>query len=115
VRRIPEEQLERELRAALGRQDPTHGFAESVLRRAENQSWWERLAPRSLFQSPLTRWAVVAVLCVMAGVGYEAYRREQRRAGEEAKRQVMLALRITGAKLRHAESRVQKIRHDDQD
>lgn len=91
-------QFERDLREALRRREPRPGFAEDVLARArqakEPQHWsW--------------RWlAVAAVMLVMIG-GFVVMREQQRRAeGEKAKQQLMVALRITGTKLRSVQERV---------
>jgi len=95
--------LEQELRAALQRQEPPDGFADRVLALAAEQearherNLWTRF--KQLFAVPRLRWAaaVVAVLVIASGVGIRV--EEQRRAeGEAAKRQVMLALRITSEK-----------------
>jgi hypothetical protein len=55
----------------------------------------------------MTRWAAAAVLAV-AVAGGVWYRAEQRRQaeGEAAKRQVLLSLRIAGAKLQHVQAKV---------
>ena len=91
--------LEDELRAALQREEPPIGFPDRVLalsaRRERNL--WARLA--DAFAMPRLRWAtsVVAVLVTATGIGIRI--QEHRRAeGEAAKRQVMLALRITSEK-----------------
>jgi hypothetical protein len=102
--------LDDALREALRREDPGPEFTRAVLARAAaakpRQSWWRRLA--SGFQAPLWRWATAGVLaCALLGTGLE-YRREQRlRAeGEAAKQQLVLALRIAGAKLHVAQEKV---------
>ncbi len=91
--------LEDELRAALQREDPPAGFTDRVLTLAARRelSLWSRFI--DAFAVPRLRWAsaVVAVLVIASGVGLRI--EEQRRAeGEAAKRQVMLALRITSEK-----------------
>lgn len=91
--------LEDQLRSALQREDPPAGFTDRVLALASRRERtpWVRLA--DAFSVPRLRWAtaVVAVLVIASGVGVHI--QEQRRAeGEAAKRQVMLALRITSEK-----------------
>jgi hypothetical protein len=91
--------LEDELRAALQREEPPVGFADRVLALAASRkrNLWVRLT--DAFAVPRLRWAtaVIAVLVMASGVGIRI--QEQRRAeGEAAKRQVMLALRITSEK-----------------
>ena len=107
--RMPDEQLESELRHALRPEAPPAGFAERVLQRVDKEharsverGWrgWRRC-----FATPALRWAAAGALCLTAVGAYEVRQREQRLAGEEAKRKVMLALRITSAKMQHAESR----------
>jgi hypothetical protein len=105
--RMPDEHLENELRRALQPEAPPAGFAERVLARVERErsaerGWknWQRF-----FATPALRWAAAGSLCLIAVGAYEVREREQRLAGEEAKRKVMLALRITSAKMQHAESR----------
>jgi hypothetical protein len=107
--RVPDEHLENELRRALRPEAPPASFAERVFERVERErtrsaeraqkSW------RRFFATPALRWAAAGVLCLAIVGAYEVRQREQRLAGEEAKRKVMLALRITSAKMQHAESR----------
>ena len=83
--------LERRLRAALARKEPPPGFAGRTLARAERP-------PRAA-----NRWvsfALAAALLLSFGVAgvHRARQRQQVRA-DNAKRQLMLALRITSAKL----------------
>ncbi len=98
--------IEDQLRAALPRQLPPEGFAERVLaatkRRPEKARW------AALFTWP--RWAAAAaiVLCLATGLEYR-HQRAERLAGEAARRQVMQALRITGAKLQLVQSKVQRV------
>lgn len=92
--------LEDQLRAALEHEDPPTGFADRVLTLAarSERTLWSRLT--GAYAVTRLRWAsaiVVAVLVIASGVGVRV--QEQRRAeGEAAKRQVMLALRITSEK-----------------
>ena len=91
--------LEDDLRAALRRQEPPPGFAARVMSRLDRTPWWRAWR----------RWAVAAamVLVVAAGAEYR-HQRAERIAGEAARRQVLQALRITGAKLRLVQSKVQQ-------
>lgn len=108
---------ENQLREALRRQDPGEAFTQKVLARvAQHQSqpatsstaghwfqeFWRRLRLR-----PVLVGAIVALLAFSGSLGVVKYRREQEaRAGEAAKRQVFLALRISSAKLNHVFKRV---------
>lgn len=98
--------LEQSLRAALGRVAAPAGFAERVLartgpRRGRRAPWWHM---------PVVRWALAAALLgAMAAGGVMAYRSQQRARGERARRQVMLALRITGARLHAVQTRIARL------
>jgi hypothetical protein len=117
-----------ELEKALQREEPSPDFTarvmarlaeqpqpERVVQRRETVSWWQRLT--GFFQVPQLRWAMagaMACLLVMAGVGAYRYREYQRQMaferaeGERAKEQVLLALRITSAKLNLAQQKVKE-------
>ena len=95
--------LEDQLRAALQHEEPPAGFADRVLARAAKQderrerSLWFQF--RNMFAVHRLGWAAAAVAIVVVASGLGVRVEEQRRAeGEAAKRQVMLALRITGEK-----------------
>jgi len=83
--RMPDEQLENELRRALRPEAPPAGFAERVLQRVEQEQslsadrgWrgWRRY-----FATPALRWAAAGALCLAAVGAYEVREREQRLAG----------------------------------
>ncbi len=106
--------LEDELRKTLQRVEPPAGFAERVMARAANQersrekATWPWL---DLFRNRGLQWAATCALCLAIATGGIVYHHEEvRRAqGEEAKQQLMLALRITASKLQVAESEVRQI------
>jgi ferric-dicitrate binding protein FerR (iron transport regulator) len=84
------DELENRLRRALEREDAPEGFAERVI-------------ARTRAKSAMRRWmAVAAAVLLLAGIGY-GYRWHE---GQTAKRQVLLALRITSAKLNHIQAQV---------
>jgi len=97
-----------ELRGALRRVEPPPGFAERVLARVAAERarpGWRAHLRRVFGPAPLRLAAVAALaLVIVAGVGYERHAR-----GEEAKRQVLLALRITARQLQAAERGVQRL------
>jgi hypothetical protein len=102
-----EEQLKRALRAS----EPPDGFVGRVLARAEQER--SQLAPRFPWKRrrvPSLRWAAVAALVAIAvtGIGYDVHERQEAEA-RAAKQQVMLALRITGSKLRVAKQKVKAV------
>jgi hypothetical protein len=93
--------FEDELKSALKRQEPSPDFAERVLARVA-------AAPVRRVSQPWIRWmaAVAAALLLAAGgLEYRHYR------GEQAKEQVLLAVRIAGGKLAKAQKRVQMLAH----
>lgn len=107
--RLEDERLEKALRAALLRQNPSEDFASRLQTRIAQRtqpkqtvdSWWAL---------PRMGWAVVGVMCVGIAIGgakYEQHRREAE--GQAARQQVLVALRIAGAKIQLAQSRVQRL------
>jgi hypothetical protein len=105
--------LEKQLRRALRRCDPPAGFAERVMaqidrnadgdyqRKTDLWNWWLKL-----------RWAAIPALAAVLVCGFWFRGYEQRRQEKEAlaaKQQVMLALRITGSKLRMAKAKVKAV------
>jgi hypothetical protein len=106
--------LEEELGKAFKRVEPPAGFAERVMARAAaagrtrartEWTWLGFVHTRGL------RSAVAAALCLALGTGGILYRLEQQRRarGEEAKQQLMLALRITASELQTAQAEVREI------
>ena len=103
--------FEDQLREAMRAPEVPAGFANRVLAKVP-----EAYAAPS--QRPVYRrvalWAAVAVICIGRLAGWQVERaREERTRGEKARAQVMLALRIAGTKLNHAESRVRQVTVDD--
>ncbi len=98
----PIDDFERDLREELTARDAPEGFADRLMARvAQEHGARERMRWLTL---PVRRWAAATALVavVTAGVGAQ-HEREQRRQGEEARAQVMLALRIAGTTLREVE------------
>lgn len=97
--------LEQDLRHALRRESPPAGFASRVLQRIENER-----APKR------TRWwrAVAASVTLTALLGgWAAHTIHERREGERARDQVLLALKIAGEKVRYAQQEVRTIGSND--
>lgn len=86
--------LEDELRRALARQDPPDGFAERVMARSTRHTAGAR------------RWLAVAAMVVVAAGAGGAWRQHQ---GYEAKREMMLALRLASAPVQHIQSQIRGI------
>lgn len=96
--------LDKELKNALRRQEPSADFTRRVMAGLQaaperKQSWAESI--RSLFRLPALRWAATAALFAALVIGGVAYRHHQQTVarGEMARAKVMLALHITSAKL----------------
>jgi hypothetical protein len=92
-------QLEKDLECLLRRERPPAGFAARVVRRVEKQDRRGRLS--SL--------VAAAVLLAMIGGGWMTHHEIERRRGERAKAEVLLALRITGAKMHAAREHVRDL------
>jgi hypothetical protein len=96
--------FEKELRAQLQARSAPGGFADRVMARVPM-----RQAPRGTFLGfglPVWRWAVAAVLVAVMVLGGIERDHQRRLAGERAREQVLLALRITGSTLRNVQQKV---------
>lgn len=93
--------LEQDLRHALRRQSPAPGFASRVLQRIEHERapkrnrWWRAVAASVTLTALLGGWAAHTI--------------HERREGERAREQVLLALKIAGEKVRYAQHEVRTI------
>jgi hypothetical protein len=96
--------LEEELREVFRRKEPSDGFADRVMVRIRNASAGtekSERACRTWFLPLRFRWvAAAAMLFLLLGSGLLRYQQvqQERRAGEEARQQLLLALQITGSK-----------------
>ena len=99
-----EDQFEKELREQLRPRSAPAGFAERVLSRMPTRVP-ERRRLWPLWQ-PDWRWAAIAAVIVVTILGGVEHDRQQRIAGERARQQVLLALRITGTTLRQVQEKV---------
>lgn len=100
--------FEQELRARLHTRPAPDGFADRVLARVdalpqhEPASW-----PGRTIRNPIVRGAIAATLLLSIGVGgYLEHQRERQLAGEHARQQVLLALRITSSTLQDVRNKV---------
>ena len=111
--------FEQELKRALRRCDPPKGFTDRVLAGLALEEPQRQPMPRpivSIWHWPVLRWATVAAMFVIGagGVGYRMHeQRVEAASGQAAKRQVMLALRITGSKLRVAQKKLKAVESGD--
>ena len=99
---------EEELRRALTRVDPPDGFADRVMARLARDRRLRARAPDSPFAPRRLVLPLAAAVLAIVVVTAFWYRGVQQRiaAGEEAKRQVLVSLRIAGDKLQLARARV---------
>jgi negative regulator of sigma E activity len=115
------ERLDDELRNALRRQEPPEGFEARLMARLAREPRplsvqsrilsrvWEAIS--AWFQAPVfARAALAGALCllVVCGVHYEQLQAERAR-GEAAKRQLLLALRVTGSSLREVQQSLRQV------
>jgi hypothetical protein len=90
------EDFDAQLQRALRRRDPSAGFAERVIARASKRSGPSRL------------WLVSAVAAMLL-IGILANREYQQHRAEEARRQALVALRITAEKLNTVRSKMLRL------
>jgi hypothetical protein len=83
--------LETELRHALERESPPPGFSARVLARIQAEEAAPARSPRRWIRAV----AASLTLTVLAG-GWAAWQVHERREGERAREQVLLAMRIAG-------------------
>lgn len=95
-------EFEQTLRDALQPRIAPAGFTERVMLRAQSQ-----LHRRNMLQFPSSVRAIAAaVLLAVAAGGYIVHQHQQRIAGERARQQVLLALRITSTTLQDVRDRI---------
>jgi hypothetical protein len=97
--------LEHDLKHALRRESPPEGFARRVMQRLDHAA--EADAPR---RRPV--WWRAAAASVTLGLvlgGYATHKAVEHRRGEQAKEQVLEAMRITSEKMRYAQQEVRAI------
>ncbi|MBK5294466.1 MAG: hypothetical protein JJE04_22645 [Acidobacteriia bacterium] len=94
-------EFEDQLREAMHRREPGPGFAGRVAAMATGA---RKPVRRS---NPVWRWAMAAAAaCLMMVTGVQEYRRHQ---GEQARRQLLLALQITSEKLSLVDRQLEKV------
>jgi hypothetical protein len=100
--------FEQELRASLQVRPAPDGFADRVLARVEALPHHEASPwPVRTIRNPAVRGAIAAMLLLSIGVGgYFEHQRERQIAGEHARQQVLLALRITSSALQDVRNKV---------
>ena len=101
--------MEQELRNALRRKQPSADFAQRVMK-----SVAAGISPRNdsaLKRAATHHWRAVAAALTLTAIlgGWAAHTIAERRAGERARDEVLLALRIAGSKVHYAQSQVHDI------
>jgi hypothetical protein len=95
--------FEQQLKAALARKEPSPFFEARVLNAAKRQAHARRASFRMWWAS-----AVAAALLVMTGSAWQYEKSvHERAAGEQAKAQLELALKITSVKLQKISNKVE--------
>ncbi|MGC1782910.1 MAG: hypothetical protein WA708_10360 [Acidobacteriaceae bacterium] len=104
-------EMEQELRAALRPLPAPSGFANRVVARSQALPLVKALpfpAQHRRFHG-LARWSIAAVLLLAIGFGgFFEHQRQRRIAGEQARQQVLLALRLTSVTLQAVRHHVEK-------
>ncbi len=102
----PMDEFEQELHQALVRRPAPPTLKQRVMdERARRMRQRMRLVPR--MHSWMRIAASLLIVAILAGTAeWGIQRRQERRRGEEARRQVMIALRITGRELNQVQARL---------
>jgi hypothetical protein len=97
--------LEEQLKSALRPKKPSADFTSGVMERINR-------APSTEHRVHVRWRAIAAALTVTALLGgWTAHEIAERRAGERARKEVLLALHIAGSKVRYAQTQVHGIGH----
>jgi len=94
--------IESDLERALRRESPPEGFSSRVMARVAAES-------RTTRRAPWWRAAAAGLVLTAVAGGWAAHEEMQRREGERARDEVLLALRIAGSKVRTAQEQVHEI------
>jgi hypothetical protein len=94
--------LEARLRAALQPVSPSEAFSRKLIARVSEDQSAKPMARRAFASSPRSWWLVTglaASLILAVGVGQQIQHERAQRNGQEARRAVLQALRMTSQKL----------------
>ena len=94
-------EFERNLREALARRTPPEGFARRATARAIDLHARPRFARRVV-------WAGTAAALILAAILFLASDRAEHRRAEQAKQEVLFALRVAGRTLNEVEAHVRQ-------
>lgn len=104
----PMDEFERELSAAMQRRPAPPTLKNKILARRARQAEEERRHRSMLWMKMAASLLIAAALG--SGADWGIHKVQERRKGEEARRQVMIALRITGRELNQVQQRL--VAHD---
>lgn len=107
------EDLEDLLRRGLKPRQTPAGFSTRVMGRLAETSHVSSLQKKRIFWLPAIRWAAAAVLLAVAGASYWDYQQKERIAGDRARGQLILALRISAATLNDVQQKVVRSTKED--
>jgi hypothetical protein len=102
------EDLEHLLRQGLRPRRTPAGFSARVMARLPGTSQAESFQKKRTFWLPAIRWATATVLLGVAGGAYWQHQQKERIAGERARDQLILALRISSATLNDVQHKVMR-------
>ncbi len=100
------EDLEHLLRQGLRPRQTPAGFSARLMARLPETSPVPSFQKNRTFWVPATRWATAVVLLGVAGGSYWQHQQQERIAGERARAQLFLALRMSAATLNDVQHKV---------
>jgi hypothetical protein len=100
------EDLEHWLRQGLRPRRTPAGFSARLMARLPETSPVPSSQKKRSFWMPAARWATAAVLLGIAGGSYWQHQQQERVAGERARAQLFLALRMSAATLNDVQHKV---------
>jgi hypothetical protein len=100
------EDLEHLLRQGLRPRQTPAGFTARLMARLPETSQVPPFPQKRSFWAPAMRWAAAAVLLGVAGGSYWQQQQKERIAGERARGQLMLALRLSATTLNDVQQKV---------
>jgi hypothetical protein len=100
------EDLEHLLRQGLRPRRTPAGFSARLMARLPETSPVRSIQKKRTFWVPTARWATAVVLLGVAGGSYWQHQQQERVAGERARAQLFLALRMSAATLNDVQHKV---------
>jgi hypothetical protein len=108
----PRDDFEKELQQALQRRPAPPSLKRRIMERRGMLTMERRYTHWIVWQRVAAGLLLAAVLT--GGMEWKLHREEEKRQGEEARRQVMIALRITGHALNEVKQRLKRDRSEDE-